>query len=86
MVGILPAPNSFNPVQDYKKALSQRDGVIYRMLQLGKISKEEADRARRSRVEINPKAIEIIKSTIAPYYYSYVFDELEDLVGVGLAI
>jgi membrane peptidoglycan carboxypeptidase len=56
------------------------------MLQLGMISKEEADRARRSRVEINPKAIEIIKSTIAPYYYSYVFDELEDLVGVGLAI
>ncbi|MDY6803947.1 MAG: transglycosylase domain-containing protein [Cyanobacteriota bacterium] len=85
LVGILPAPNSFNPVQDYKKAISQRDGVIYRMLQLGMVGKEEADRARRSRVEINPKAIEIIKSTIAPYYYSHVFDELEDLLGTGLA-
>lgn len=85
LVGILPAPNSFNPVQDYKKAIEQRDGVIYRMLQLGMINKEEADRARRSRVEVNPKAIEIIKGTIAPYYYAHVFDELEDLLGTGLA-
>ncbi|OZH54590.1 penicillin-binding protein [Hydrocoleum sp. CS-953] len=85
LVGILPAPNSFNPVQNYQKAIQQRDGVLYRMLTLGMINQQEADRARRSRVEINPKAIEIIQSTIAPYYYSYVFSELEDLLGEDLA-
>jgi membrane peptidoglycan carboxypeptidase len=85
LVGILPAPNSFNPVQNYQKAIEQRDGVIYRMLTLGMIDEKEADRARRSRIEINPKAIEIIQSTIAPYYYSHVFNELEELLGKDLA-
>jgi penicillin-binding protein 1A len=85
LVGILPAPNSFNPVQNYDQAVKQRDGVIYRMRALGMISQEEADRARRSRIELNPKAIEVLESTIAPYYYSYVFTELDQLLGEGLA-
>ena len=85
LVGILPAPNSFNPVQNYEMALKKRDRVIYRMLTLGMIDEQEADRARRSRIEINPQAIEIIQSTIAPYYYSHVFSELEDLLGKDLA-
>ncbi|MGB3513242.1 MAG: transglycosylase domain-containing protein [Microcoleaceae cyanobacterium] len=85
LVGILPAPNSFNPVENYDIAIEARDRVIYRMLSLGMIDEKEADRARRSRVEINPKAIEIIQSTIAPYYYSHVFSELEELLGEDLA-
>ncbi|NES74607.1 MULTISPECIES: transglycosylase domain-containing protein [unclassified Okeania] len=85
LVGILPAPNTFNPVENYQLAIEKRDGVIYRMLTLGMIDQQEADRARRSRVEINPKAIEILQSTIAPYYYSYVFSELEELLGEDLA-
>ena len=85
LVGILPAPNSFNPVENYEKAVQQRDGVLYRMLSLGMIDQEQADRARRSRIEINPKAIEIIQGTIAPYYYSHVFNELEELLGEDLA-
>ncbi|MEK0196274.1 penicillin-binding transpeptidase domain-containing protein, partial [Microcoleus anatoxicus] len=51
----------------------------------GTISQEEADRARRSRIEINPKAREFLQSTIAPYFYSYVFDELKFLLGEQLA-
>ncbi|NER04355.1 MAG: penicillin-binding protein, partial [Okeania sp. SIO3C4] len=85
LVGILPAPNTFNPVENYQIAIEKRDGVIYRMLSLGMIDQQQADRARRSRVEINPKAIEILQSTIAPYYYSYVFSELEELLGKELA-
>ena len=85
LVGILPAPNSFNPVQNYQIAIEKRDRVLYRMLSLGMISQKEADRARRSRIEINSKAIEIIQSTIAPYYYSHVFSELENLLGKDLA-
>ena len=80
LVGILPAPNSFNPVRDYQRAALQRDGVIYRMVSLSMISQEEADRARRSRIEVSPKAIQEFQSTIAPYYYDYVFSELETLL------
>lgn len=85
LVGMLPAPNAFNPVQNYSLAVRYRDGVIYRMLKLGMITQEEADRARRSRIEVNSKAKEIIGNTIAPYFYNHVFAELESLLGVGLA-
>ncbi|MDJ1178803.1 transglycosylase domain-containing protein [Roseofilum sp. BLCC_M91] len=85
LVGILPAPNSFNPIRDYDAAIRQRDGVLYRMEKLGMISTEEANRARRSRIEVNPKAIEQLNRSIAPYFHDYVFMELEQLLGTGLA-
>lgn len=85
LVGILPAPNSFNPVQDYATAVELRDRVLNRMVVLGKVSAEEAQRARRSRIEINPEAIKELQSTRAPYFYSQVFLELEELLGTQLA-
>lgn len=85
LVGILPAPNSFNPIQNYELAVQYRDRVLARMETLGMIDSEEANRARRSRIEINPKAREILESTIAPYFYDYVFTEIEQLLGTQLA-
>jgi 1A family penicillin-binding protein len=85
LVGILPAPNAFNPVQDYETAVELRDRVLNRMVVLGMVSQEEAQRARRSRIEINPKAIKELESTIAPYFYTEVFSEIEALLGEQLA-
>lgn len=85
LVGILPAPNAFNPVQDYQAAVEYRDRVIERMVVLGMISTEDGRRARRSRIEISPKAREQLKSARAPYFYSYIFDELDEVLGEGLA-
>ncbi|MDJ1182447.1 transglycosylase domain-containing protein [Roseofilum casamattae] len=85
LVGILPAPNSFNPIRDYSAAIRQRDGVLYRMEKLGMISREEADRARRSRININPKTLEELNRSIAPYFHDYVYMELEELLGSSLA-
>jgi penicillin-binding protein 1A len=85
LVGILPAPNSFNPVQDYETAVQLRDRILNRMAAQGKVSQDEAQRARRSRIEINPEAIEELESTIAPYFYGQVFNELETLLGAELA-
>ncbi len=85
LAGILPAPNQFNPVSDYGKAIKQRNGVLERMVQLGMVSGEEAQRARRSRLEINPKAKEELSRTRAPYYYGYVFDELQQTLGADFA-
>lgn len=85
LVGILPAPNTFNPVRDYQTAVELRDRVISRMAAQGKVSLEDAQRARRSRIEINPAAIEELQSTIAPYFYGQVFSELETLLGTQLA-
>ncbi|MEM6500856.1 MAG: transglycosylase domain-containing protein [Cyanobacteria bacterium P01_C01_bin.89] len=85
LVGILPAPNRWNPVVNYKKALERRNLVIQRMISEGYISLEEANRARRSRVRVSPKAEETLRSNVAPYFYSYVFQELEELLGPSLA-
>ncbi|HBB34241.1 MAG TPA: penicillin-binding protein [Cyanobacteria bacterium UBA8803] len=85
LVAILPAPNSYNPIQDYDTALQLRNRVITRMRAMGMIKDEEAARARRSRIEVSPKAREFLSSTKAPYFYSYVFSELRDLLGEDLA-
>ncbi len=85
LVGILPAPNSFNPVQNYDKAIELRDGVLKRMAELHMASDEEIQRARRSRIDVNPKAKAELDNVIAPYYYSYIFTELQQLLGPQLA-
>ncbi|MBF2036852.1 MAG: transglycosylase domain-containing protein, partial [Leptolyngbyaceae cyanobacterium T60_A2020_046] len=85
LVGILPAPNAFNPVQNYEAAVAYRDRVLDRMAALGIVSAEEARRARRSRIEISPKARAELQSIRAPYFYGYIFDELEAVLGTQLA-
>lgn len=85
LVGILPAPNAFNPVQDYEAAVAYRDRVLERMVGMGMVSAEEGRRARRSRIEISPQARQELQSIRAPYFYSYVFDELEVILGTELA-
>jgi membrane peptidoglycan carboxypeptidase len=85
LVAILPAPNAYNPVQDYDTALALRNRVIQRMYELGMISREDATRARRSRIEISSKARQTLSNLIAPYFYSYVLRELNFLLGNDLA-
>jgi penicillin-binding protein 1A len=85
LVGMLPAPNRLNPVSNYKLSLEYRDRVIQRMAEQGRISAEQANKARRSRVNVSPDAIREIQSTIAPYFYDHVFIELEEILGPRLA-
>ncbi len=85
LVAILPAPNLYNPVKDYDTAVALRNRIIDRMVTLGMVSPEEAERARRSRIEVSPKASESFSSTVAPYFYSYVLDELQELLGSDVA-
>lgn len=85
LVAILPAPNAYNPVKDYETAVGLRNRIIDRMVKLGMIGSEEADRARRSRIEVSPKAKATFNSAVAPYFYSYVLEELQALLGVDVA-
>ncbi len=76
LAGVLPAPNRINPFRDKKLAIEYRDRVLMRMANVGMISREEAERARRSLLRLNEAAKTNLQGTIAPYFYSYVFDEL----------
>ncbi|BAQ61118.1 multimodular transpeptidase-transglycosylase [Geminocystis sp. NIES-3708] len=84
LVAILPAPNAYNPVQDYDTAVKLRNRVIERMLNAGMITKDEASDARRSRIYISPKAQETLSKILAPYYYGHVFQEMNRLLGDNL--
>jgi penicillin-binding protein 1A len=85
LVGILPAPNTFNPCQSYDTAIKRRNLVLGRMVSLGWINQEEAREARRSRLDVRSNACEPIKNTKAPFAYAYVFDELQQVLGEDLA-
>ncbi len=85
LVAILPAPNAYNPVRDYETAIQLRDRVINRMAKLGMITAEEAQRARRSRIEVSPKAKQNFSQIRAPYFYNHVLAELRELLGSELA-
>ena len=85
LVAILPAPNLYNPVKDYDTAVGLRNRIIDRMVVLGTVGEEEANRARRSRIEVSPKARQTFSSAVAPYFYSYVLNELETLLGGDVA-
>lgn len=85
LVAILPAPNSYNPVKDYDTTVGLRNRIIDRMVKLGMVDEAEADRARRSRIEVSDKARQTFSSTVAPYFYSYVIDELQALLGADVA-
>lgn len=84
LVAILPAPNAFDFCGSGPRKLSvtnYRNRVIKRMREMGKISTEESNRARRSTVQISPKVCEQQAKTIAPYFYDYVFQELISILG-----
>ena len=85
LVAILPAPNAYNPVQDYETAVKLRDRVINRMAKLGMVTAEQAQRARRSRIEVSPKAKQNFSQIRAPYFYNHVLAELRELLGSELA-
>jgi membrane peptidoglycan carboxypeptidase len=55
------------------------------MAELGMITDKDAERARRSVLILNEAAKTKLQGSVAPYYYSYVFEELQDILGDNFA-
>uniref|UniRef100_A0A0C1RDI2 Penicillin-binding protein transpeptidase domain-containing protein n=1 Tax=Tolypothrix bouteillei VB521301 TaxID=1479485 RepID=A0A0C1RDI2_9CYAN len=55
------------------------------MLAQGMVTTEEANRARRSQIEVSSRVCEAQAKTIAPYFYNAVFQELQAILGKELA-
>ncbi|MBW4631862.1 MAG: transglycosylase domain-containing protein [Iphinoe sp. HA4291-MV1] len=88
LVAILPAPNGFDfcgDSQNKLRTIEYRNRVLKRMLEMGKIKQDEYNRARRSPIGTSGKVCEQQAKTTAPYFYSYVFQELEAILGKELA-
>jgi membrane peptidoglycan carboxypeptidase len=91
LVGILPGPNIFNPCVEDKqgrkgmKAIERRNLVLNRMLETGVITSAEAREARRSTLNYRQAACTPSTNTKAPYLYSHVFQELQEILGTETA-
>ncbi|MGD9638112.1 MAG: penicillin-binding protein 1A [Alphaproteobacteria bacterium] len=74
------APNNYNPATHYDEALARRNWVINRMLDDGKITKEEADAAQTVELKtLPPKDKKFIDNS--EYFTEEVRRELQDIYG-----
>ncbi|ELS34225.1 MULTISPECIES: transglycosylase domain-containing protein [Pseudanabaena] len=85
LVGLLPSPETINPFKNKNLAIEYRDRILNRMAELGMITDKDAERARRSVLILNESAKTKLQGSVAPYYYSYVFEELQDILGDNFA-
>jgi len=86
LVGLLPSPNGYDPCFDPKAALEARNGVLEKMAGTGRISADQARRARRSPLRLSPKACTARASLrSAPFYTDQVQRDLVALVGDEVA-
>jgi penicillin-binding protein 1A len=79
MIGLLPRPNAYNPLTSPKESLNVRQAVLVRMLDQGKISREEYDTARHAPVTAFRHGRET--ELDAPYIAEMVRQEMVDRYG-----
>lgn len=74
LVGIIPAPNgAFSPTKHPEEAKKRRNMVLTAMADMGKITKDEAAKAKATDLNVIPAKID---SSDAPYLVDYIRDGL----------
>ncbi len=81
LAGIIPAPNRLSPYRDPDLALARRDEVLGDMVACGYISKEEADKTRRTPLRFAPSPR---PTTRAPYFVDLVREALSKDIPEGV--
>ncbi len=80
LVGMINAPTLYNPRRNPKAALDRRNLVISRMATNHFISEEEAEKLKRSPIELNYRKMDVSQG-IAPYFReSVIKDEVRKLL------
>ena len=85
LVGLLPSPNGHDPCQFPQRALEARNRVLNKMADEGRLSIDEARKARRRPIELSAKTCSQVNRSNAPYYSDQVRRDLTDLVGADVA-
>ncbi len=85
LVGLLPSPNGYDPCLDPQAALAARNGVLAKMESTGRISSDQAHRARRAPIELAANACRSSSRHVAPFYSDQVRRDLANLVGSDVA-
>ena len=85
LVGLLPSPNGHDPCADPQAALDARNAVLNKMAREGRLSPDQARRARRTPVVLASEACSGDGTRPAPFYSDQVSRDLERLVGADVA-
>ncbi|MDD4941902.1 MAG: transglycosylase domain-containing protein, partial [Candidatus Omnitrophica bacterium] len=83
IAGLIRGPELYSPYRNFKGSKLRQIYVINKMLEQGLISEEEGKRAAIESVEFSPKSLKSL-GEIAPYFISYVLQNLTDKYGEEL--
>ena len=78
LAGLPKAPNAYSPINNPERSVRRRNVVINNMLEDGKITAAEAQRAKSSPLQLN---IQAESSDIAPYFVEEIRQYLEKKYG-----
>jgi penicillin-binding protein 1A len=78
LAGLPKAPNAYSPINNPDRALHRRNLVINNMLEDGKITAEEAQRAKNSPIRLN---VQGEPNSIAPHFVEEIRQYLEKKYG-----
>src|SRR3954467_4992265 len=65
LAGLIRSPNRFSPLKNPEGAALQRDTVLDRLVELKKISRNQADEAKAAKVNTHPKRMPLIQENYA---------------------
>lgn len=76
LAGMIRAPNNYSPLSRPDSARERRNMVLKRMVELGKITPDEYERARAEPIRVPENVLPV---NMAPYFVDYVRQQLQDL-------
>jgi membrane peptidoglycan carboxypeptidase len=84
LAGITQNPTAYDPIRNPKDARKRRDVVLYRMAQLGHISKAQADEEAAKPIQLNrTDPVGGCESSKAPYFCEYVKYDMLNILSDG---
>lgn len=82
MLAAIPRrPNDYNPYRNPKLALKMRNTVLDKMVELGFITREEAEKAKNESLRLAYKQAPQTTRFKAPYFVFWILDQLADKYG-----
>ena len=84
LAGITQNPTAYDPIRNPKDARKRRDVVLYRMAQLGHISKAQADAEAAKPIQLNrTDPVGGCETSKAPYFCEYVKYDMLNILSDG---
>lgn len=77
LAGLPQAPSGYNPFQNPDAAKARRDEVIDNLVEVGKLSVDEAESFKSKSFSLNRSGQQISSSDKAPYFNRYVMEQVQ---------